>query len=83
MEDPAYPVPVLFAVFSRDVYEDIDGRIAKSASESKPGRIDKTMHDGIHFHNDLNWLECLYETNELKFKLGSHPVQSVQFKENL
>lgn len=76
-------VPVLFAVFSRDVREDIDGRMAKSASESKPGRIDKTMYDGISFHSDLNWLECLYETNKLKFKLGSHQAQSVQLKENL
>lgn len=75
--------PVLSAVFSRDVCEDIDGRIAKSASESKPGRIDKTMHDRISFHSDLNWLECLYETNKPKFKLGSHQGQCVQLKENL
>lgn len=31
-------VPVLFAIFSRDVYEDIDGRITKSASDSKQER---------------------------------------------
>lgn len=65
------------------MYEDIDGRITKSACESESGRIDKTINGRIKFHSDLNWLEFSYETNKLKFKSGRRKVRSVKFKENL
>lgn len=74
--------PALLNIFNRHVYEDMDGRITKYEDDSKPGSITKLISDRINFHNDLSWLECWYETNELKFKSGRCKVQHVKFRES-
>lgn len=48
-------VPALFGIFNRYVYEDIDGRITKSAGESQPGRIAKTIEARISTLISIGW----------------------------
>ena len=57
VEDPVCVWPCS-GILNGDVYEDMDGKITKSAGGSKPGKMAKAIDDRIHFQSDPNRLQC-------------------------
>ena len=66
--------PVLFNIFISDLDEEVQGKIIKSADDTKLGRIANTLEDRMKIQSDLDKLEHWAETNRMRFNKDKRQV---------